>query len=109
VPRFIDNKTIYGTEQEIEFAILKKLEEAGNVLSWARISLYMGINPQVIFFHALDKGNRDVMKLLVELDNEENAVMLVLNYSIIRAEKYIILSYLYPRRLANSFLLKSLQ
>jgi len=109
LPTFIDNKKIYGKEQDIDFAILKKLEEAGNILIWARISLYMGINPQIIFSHAFDKGNRDVMKLFIELDNEEIAVMLALDYSIIRDQKYIILSYMYPKRLTNSFLLKALQ
>jgi len=99
----------YRTAQDIDFAVLNKLEEAGNVLVWARISLYMGIDPQIIFSHAFDKGNRDVMKLFIELDNEEIAVMLALNYSIIRDQKYIILSYMYPKRLTNSFLLKALQ
>jgi len=109
LPKFIGNKTTYRTEEQMNWAILNKLEKNGNALTYARISLHIGIDPEIILSYALRKGNRRVIKLLMELDNEENAAMMALNYSILRAQKYIILSYVYPKRLTSSFFLKALQ
>jgi len=109
LPAFIDNGTLYGTEQEIEFAILRKLEETGNVLPWARISLHFGMNPEIILCTAIHKGNQDVMKLMIEMDVQQNTAMLALSCSSLRIVKYIILNYIYSERLKNSFLMKALQ
>jgi len=87
---------------------LKKLEDTGNALPWARISLRLGLNPEIIFSWALHKGNRDVMKLLTKLDAQESTAMLALSYSSLRDVKYTILSYAYSRRHSNNFCLQGL-
>jgi len=89
--------------------ILKKLEETGRVLPWARISLHLGINPEIILSHAVHKGNRQLMKLLIELDAQQNMTLLALNSCSLRAQKYIICSFVYPKKLANRFLLNAKQ
>jgi len=49
------------------------------------------------------------MKLLIELEAQEDAALVELSKSSLMVVRYIILSYMFPRRFTNRFLLKVLQ
>jgi ankyrin repeat protein len=109
LPQLTFKKISPELKQNVNWLTLNMLSQIGHVLPAARISLYLGIDPNIILSEAVQGRHRNVVKLLDELDCLENTTLLALNCSCLKAFQEIIIKYAFPKRLPHSTLLRALQ
>jgi len=93
-----EKKRLNEIEEDANWVSLEELEEGGNALPVARLKLHMGVNPEIIFAEAFQKGQQHVINLLDELYSLENTVLLALNRTSLKTLADIIMSFAFPRR-----------